>query len=90
VSPRFGEFYEFDAITASVLGGTSLFGGRGRIFPGAVMGAVLVKTIFAGLVIVQVDPYLYPMITAATIFAAVFVDSLRQRLRVARPAAAAS
>lgn len=90
VSPRFGEFYEFDAITASVLGGTSLFGGRGRIFPGAVMGAVLVKTIFAGLVIVQVDPYLYPMITAAIIFAAVLVDSLRQRLRVARPTVAAS
>lgn len=90
VSPRFGEFYEFDAITASVLGGTSLFGGRGRIFPGAVMGAVLVKTIFAGLVIVQVDPYLYPMITAAIIFAAVLVDSLRQRVGVARPTVAAS
>ena len=87
VSPRFGEFYEFDAITASVLGGTSLFGGRGRILPGAVMGAVLVKTIFAGLVIAQVDPYLYPMITAAIIFAAVLVDSLRQRLRVMRPTA---
>lgn len=87
VSPRFGEFYEFDAITASVLGGTSLFGGRGQVFPGAVMGAVLVKTIFAGLVIVQVDPYLYPIITAAIIFAAVLVDSLRQRLRAGRPSA---
>lgn len=81
VSPRFGEFYEFDAITASVLGGTSLFGGQGRIFPGAVLGALLVKTIFAGLVIVQADPYLYPLVTSGIIFAAVLVDSLRRRLR---------
>lgn len=81
VSPRFGEFYEFDAITASVLGGTSLFGGQGRIFPGAVAGALLVKTVFAGLVIVQADPYLYPLVTAGIIFAAVLVDSLRRQLR---------
>lgn len=80
VSPRFGEFYEFDAITASVLGGTSLFGGQGRIIPGAVLGALLVKTIFAGLVMVQADPYLYPMVTAGIIFTAVLVDSLRRRL----------
>ena len=34
VSPKFGELYEFDAITAAVLGGTSLFGGRGVCCPG--------------------------------------------------------
>lgn len=77
VSPKFGEFYEFDAITAAVLGGTSLFGGRGRVFPGAVLGAVLLKTIFNGLVIVQADPYLYPLITSAIIFVAVLLDSQR-------------
>lgn len=80
VSPRFGELYEFDAITASVLGGTSLFGGHGRVLPGAVVGAVLLRAIFSGLVVVQVDPYLFPMITAAIIFAAVLLDTLRGRL----------
>lgn len=80
VSPKFGELYEFDAITAAVLGGTSLFGGRGRVFPGTVLGAVLLKSIFNGLVIVQADPYLYPLITSGIIFAAVLIDSLRSHL----------
>ena len=80
VSPKFGELYEFDAITAAVLGGTSLFGGRGKVFPGTVLGAVLLKSIFNGLVIVQADPYLYPLITSAIIFLAVLLDSLRCRL----------
>ncbi|MFN0068093.1 MAG: ATP-binding cassette domain-containing protein [Limisphaerales bacterium] len=79
VSPKFGELYEFDAITAAVLGGTSLFGGRGKVFPGTVLGAVLLKTIFNGLVIVQADPYLYPLITSGIVFVAVLLDGLRQR-----------
>ncbi len=80
VSPKFGEFYEFEAITAAVLGGTSLFGGRGNVFPGPLLGAVLVKGIFNGLVMLQADPYLFPLITSAIIFIAVLVDSLRTRL----------
>jgi ribose transport system permease protein len=81
VSPRFGELYEFDAITAAVLGGASLFGGRGSVLPGTALGVILLKTIFSGLVMAQADPYLYPLITAAIIFTAVLLDSLRQRLR---------
>jgi ribose transport system permease protein len=94
VSPRFGELYEFDAITAAVLGGTSLFGGRGRVVPGTVLGTLLLKVIFAGLVAAQADPYLYPLVTAGIIFAAVLLDSARQRLaerlarRIIRPRAA--
>ncbi|MFO1460173.1 MAG: ABC transporter permease [Verrucomicrobiota bacterium] len=80
VSPRFGEQYEFEAITAAVLGGTSLFGGRGRVFPGTALGAILLKGIFSGLVILQADPYLYPLITAVIIFIAVLIDSLRTQL----------
>jgi ribose transport system permease protein len=80
VSPKFGELYEFDAITAAVLGGTSLFGGRGSVFPGTVLGAVLLKSVFNGLVIVQAEPYLYPLITSGIIFVAVLFDSLRTDL----------
>ena len=80
VSPKFGELYEFDAITAAVLGGTSLFGGRGKVFPGTVLGAILLKSIFNGLVIVQADPYLYPLITSGIIFLAVLLDSQRTEL----------
>ncbi|MBN9692696.1 MAG: ABC transporter permease [Verrucomicrobia bacterium] len=79
VSPSFGEYYEFEAITACVLGGISLFGGRGQVFPGPILGAVLVKSLFNGLVMIQADPYLFPVITGAVIFFAVGVDSLRAR-----------
>ena len=80
VSPRFGELYEFEAITAAVLGGTSLYGGRGRVLPGTVAGALLLAAIFSALVTVQANPYLYPLVTAAVIFAAVLLDTLRTRL----------
>lgn len=79
VSPRFGELYEFDAITASVLGGASLYGGRGNVL-GAAAGALLLRTIFSALVNLRADPYLYPLVTAAIIFAAVLIDTLRARL----------
>jgi ribose transport system permease protein len=78
VSPKFGENREFTAIAAAVLGGTSLFGGRGGVFPGAVFGALLMQCIETGLVMVNADPYLYPMIIASVIFAAVLLDSWRR------------
>jgi ribose transport system permease protein len=79
VSPTFGNQREFAAIAAAVLGGTSLFGGRGNVFPGTVIGAVLIQTVESGLVIVNADPYLYPMILAGIIFTAVLLDGIRHR-----------
>ncbi|MDA1273746.1 MAG: ABC transporter permease [Verrucomicrobia bacterium] len=80
VSPTFGNQKEFSAIAAAVLGGTSLFGGRGTIFPGTVLGAVLIQTVENGLVILNVDPYLYPLVTSAVIFLAVLIDTTRTNL----------
>jgi len=75
VSPKFGENREFTAIAAAVLGGTSLFGGRGSVFPGVVFGALLMQSIESGLVMVNANPYLYPMVMASVIFAAVLLDA---------------
>lgn len=80
VSPKFGENREFTAIAAAVLGGTSLFGGRGQVFPGTVIGALLIQSVENGLVILNADPYLYPLITSAIIFAAVLLDSARNQV----------
>lgn len=80
VSPTFGTNREFTAIAAAVLGGTSLLGGRGGVFPGTVLGAVLIQSVENGLVILNADPYLYPIVTAGLIFLAVLLDSLRGRL----------
>jgi ribose transport system permease protein len=79
VSPKFGENREFTAIAAAVLGGTSLFGGRGGVFPGAVFGALLMQSIETGLVMVNADPYLYPMVMASVIFAVVLLDARRRK-----------
>jgi ribose transport system permease protein len=81
VSPTFGREREFAAIAAAVLGGVSLFGGRGRVLPGVLLGTLLLQTVENGLVIVNADPYLYPMVLATVIFVAVLLDSLQARAR---------
>lgn len=91
VSPSFGNQREFAAIAAAVLGGASLFGGRGAVLPGTLLGALLIQTIENGLVIVNANPYLYPIVMSAIIFIAVLLDSLRHkhlrrsRQRIIRP-----
>jgi len=80
VSPTFGLNREFTAIAAAVLGGTSLFGGRGRVLPGTLLGAVLMQSVENGLVIVNANEYLYPLIMSGVIFVAVAVDSGRSLL----------
>ncbi len=77
--PTFAEGMEFAAIAAAVLGGTSLFGGRGGIL-GAVFGALLIKTLHNGLNIVNANPFVYPLVIGAFIFLAVMLDSSREQL----------
>jgi len=78
-SGAFGQNAEFLAIAAAVLGGTSLFGGRGH-FGAPALGAVLITIVQNGLVLVNANPYAYPVITGAVIFSAALLDSARRRL----------
>ena len=80
VNSGFGEMVEFQAIAAAVLGGTSLFGGIGNVFPGTVLGALLIQMVWAGLVVTRTDLYLQPLIAAVIIFIAVLLDSLRNTI----------
>lgn len=77
MNPNFGSGDEFDAIAAAVLGGASLFGGIGTVFPGTVLGAIMIQMIEAGLVFTQVDLYIQPLVMAGIIFLAVLIDSMR-------------
>lgn len=77
VNAGFGQGDEFDAIAAAVLGGVSLFGGVGSVFPDVVLGAVLIQMVSAGLVAARIDLYLHPLVAAAIIFVAVLLDSFR-------------
>jgi ribose transport system permease protein len=79
-SGAFGQGAEFLAIAAAVLGGTSLFGGRGNLWA-PVIGAVLIMTVQNGLAMMNANPYAYPVITGSVIFLAALFDSIRSRLQ---------
>src|SRR6202022_20690 len=75
-SGAFGQNAEFLGIAAAVLGGTSLFGGRGSL-SAPLVGAVLITTVQNGLVMINANPYAYPVITGTVIFVAALLDSMR-------------
>ncbi len=79
VTPEFGKGSEFLVISATVLGGVSLFGGKGAIFPGALIGVLIITCIENGLVLVGANPYLYTVVRGLVIFLAVMADSVRNK-----------
>lgn len=79
-SSAFGQGAEFLAIAAAILGGTSLFGGRGSI-RAPVIGSILIMTVQNGLVMIDANPYAYPVITGTVIFLATLFDTIRSRLQ---------
>jgi D-xylose transport system permease protein len=66
------------AVAAAVIGGTSLFGGRGRML-GAVIGGLIVAIIYNGLYLLSLGADAVNMWTAAVLLAAVAVDTLARR-----------
>ena len=69
---------ELDTIAAVVIGGISLFGGRGTLI-GAVIGVMITGVIRNGMVVMAIGPILQQLVTGGVIFAAVAVDTLRKR-----------
>jgi D-xylose transport system permease protein len=70
-----------NAIAAAVIGGTSLFGGRGSAYS-AVLGIIVIQSIASGLTLLDLSSSLRFMITGAVLAIAVIVDSLARRSRV--------
>jgi D-xylose transport system permease protein len=70
-----------NAIAAAVIGGTSLFGGRGSAYS-AVLGIIVIQSIASGLTLLNLSSSLRFMITGAVLAIAVIVDSLARRSRV--------
>jgi D-xylose transport system permease protein len=72
-----------NAVAAAVIGGTSLFGGRGRMLH-AVLGGLVVGVINNGLELLGLSAAAQLMWTALVLLAAVIVDRLTRRSQVAR------
>ena len=69
-----------DAIAAAVIGGTSLFGGRGSAYS-ALLGIIVIESISSGLTLLDLSSSLRYMITGGVLAVAVIVDSLARRSR---------
>ena len=69
-----------DAIAAAVIGGTSLFGGRGSAYS-ALLGIIVIQSIASGLTLLDLSSSLRYMITGGVLATAVIVDSLARRSR---------
>ena len=71
-----------NAIASAVIGGTSLFGGRGSAYS-ALLGIVVIQSISNGLDLFNVDSSVKYMVTGAVLLLAVVIDSVSRRSRAA-------
>jgi fructose transport system permease protein len=76
--PNAGQTENLDAITAVVLGGTSLFGGRGVIL-GSLIGAVIVGVLRNGLTLMGTPSVYQVLITGILVILAVAIDQLSRK-----------
>jgi fructose transport system permease protein len=76
--PNAGQTENLDAITAVVLGGTSLFGGRGAVL-GSLVGALIVGVFRNGLTLMGVSSVYQILITGLLVILAVSTDQLSRR-----------
>jgi ribose/xylose/arabinose/galactoside ABC-type transport system permease subunit len=74
--PQAGSSYELDAIAATVIGGTSLSGGRGRLW-GTLVGALILGVVNNGLDLMEITSFYQQIVKGVIILGAVLLDSKR-------------
>ncbi len=78
--PATGEMYELNAIAVVVLGGTSLFGGRGTI-TGTIIGAFVIGVLENGMVLIGMSEFWQIVVKGLVIILAVVVDQWQQKIQ---------
>lgn len=76
--PDLGLGYELEAIAAVIIGGTSLFGGKGTI-GGTIIGALIMSVLINGLRILELQQEWQYVVVGVVILLAVYGDNLRRR-----------
>lgn len=79
--PIAGIMYELDAIAATVIGGTSLMGGEGRV-TGTLIGALIMGVIRNGLNLLGVSSFVQQTVIGSVIIIAVLIDMALKRQRI--------
>ena len=82
-SPVLGQRILLDVIGAVVIGGTSLFGGRGSVL-GTVYGALFITLLDNGLNLMGLSSFAVLMVKGSVILVAALVDAIRERLEQGR------
>jgi ribose transport system permease protein len=77
-SGKMAQMFELDAIAAVILGGTSLFGGRGSLW-GSLLGAILITMIRNGMNLLEISQFKQMMAIGAVVIVAVWIDVLRRQ-----------
>jgi ribose transport system permease protein len=77
-SPASGATDNLNAIAAVVIGGASLFGGKGTVI-GSVIGTGIIAVLVTGLVLINVPPFWQEVTVGAVLIVAVYIDQLRNR-----------
>ena len=71
--PTAGDMYEFDAITAAVVGGAALSGGRGKIF-NTFIGVIIIGSVNNLMIMLGLSPFLHGLLRGTIILVAVLLQ----------------
>jgi len=74
-----GYQYEFDAIISCVIGGISLTGGKGKVIQ-ALFGAIFLTLFFNGMTMLNVHPFIQPVLKGLVLIGAVAIDVIRNKI----------
>lgn len=79
VPPSAGDGIEFKCVIAATLGGVSMFGGKGTVVPGIIVGALILSVISNVLVLCNASAYIYTVVYALVILFVVLLETLKIR-----------
>lgn len=74
-----GKSYEFLGVAAAVLGGCSMSGGSAKVFPGTLLGVLIIALMENGLAINGVDPYFFPIFRGLIIFSSMAFSAMKMK-----------